>query len=332
MSKKEEPDNSDPITDNSNPETAPEVPDFNSEPDSENEDSDSGVENSTTEADTPSEEQEETKPHGDSADAEETVPVDHQLAASSDETPSKPKRSRKRQLAYGGFIVVNIAILTVTLIVLRQPKTQSTATKVSTADPGNSQTDVNKPPEPPKTQHYVSEALKLEFDYPSDWRIESNPDSTFMAIQSAQFDAKMADGTTAKARGEIHIYAKYPETTHDVTSTMVISADSEKLTYKNPTKVQRTETLLSFVRDASVKKSDAVTASFISSDLNYKSGQLVGSKNYQKTNPFIIFKVSECDEHCAQAVGVLPIATDTLKGLSQFETAKAIITSMRFNE
>jgi len=253
--------------------------------------------------------------------------------------PKPKKRISRKTLYYMSFAIINITLLAASIYVMRAPikHVQSAALPAQKASVTTSSvqettaTATKAAAEAVRSVHYVSDALKLEFDYPSDWRISSNPGNTYMTIQSAPFDTNKANGTTGKARAEITIYAKFPETTNDIADNSVISTDSEKLVYKSPTKVQRTETNLSLSRENSVSQSGVVTAGFVSSDLVYKTNQLVGSKNYRKTNPFIIFKIRGCDDLCDQVDDFTPIAVDTFKQLTAYTTAKDIISSMRFN-
>lgn len=249
---------------------------------------------------------------------------------------SKPKKFSKK-LIITSFVLVNVVILASTVWLLAQPKKNQTSTKSDvqvsdTKSSNDASKNTDSIPEVAKTLHFSSSALKLEFDYPSSWRITSNPDNTYMSIQSGQFDLIQANGTQTKARAIITIYAKYPESSDDIGGSSVISATSEKLTYKNPTKVQRSQTNLTFTRAKGVDGPDNVTAMFISGDQSYTLGQLVSSKKYQTVNPFIIFKVNACDKLCSTADVIAPASMKVINELTVFATGKDIITSMRFSE
>ncbi len=319
------------LDDNTDPTTAPEVPDF-AEP---NELDEQDARDTEATAGQPKEteqlpeEQSRVEAQEDEFREKITVPVDHQLPAEPE--AAKPKRSKKRLIVYVLFVVINIAILVATLMVLKSPKQSSQTVLKSAGSEGNT-ADATKPPETPQTLHYVSDALKLEFDYPSDWRIGSNPDNTYITIQSAPFQVNYTTGAQAKVRGYLTIYNEYPESNLDVESKSQIAAASEKLVYKNPTKIQRSETFLSFAHPSLYNNTNIVTAAFISSDLSYSPGQIVGSKNFTKTSPFIIFRLTECEDGCTQPSDLLPVSIDTMQQTTGLLTAKEIITSMRFSE
>lgn len=254
--------------------------------------------------------------------------------ATTEHQAKKPKRSKKKLLFITGFAVLNIAILAGTAWALKFPKTASSsvATTVTTTKSTDNSMDKTTT-EPPKTLHFNSDALKLEFDYPSDWRITSNPDNSYILISSAPFQIKQSDGTLTKVRAILTIFSKYVDTNVDVTSVDTIMSNSEKLVYKNPTKIQRKETFLSFKHSSLFTGTDIVTAAFISGDLQYKIGQSVGSKNFQKINPFIIFRYvddAECDDVCFGSQ--FGVSRDVFQATTELETAKGTITSMRFNE
>ncbi|HSX45136.1 MAG TPA: hypothetical protein VLF39_03475 [Candidatus Saccharimonadales bacterium] len=237
------------------------------------------------------------------------------------------------------FCIVNVGILAATNVMMRIPKKQASIVSLPTTDSSKQQvatTTATKATEKPVTKHYTSDALKLDFDYPSDWRITSNPDSTVITISSAQFDADQGGGSTTPARAEITIYAKYPENNPDVNNDSIVGANSESLTYKSPTKVQRKVTNLTYILPSTLPSaievaSDNLTSAFVSGNLVYKTGDQVNAKTYKRVNPFIIFEVNACDSLCTETQGVVPMAVDTFQNLDYFKTAKDIIASMRFN-
>lgn len=314
------------------PPTAPEVPGFE------------GV--STLESVEPS--IEHTAPEKDSLDSEQTGEVSQDKGAAEEATESmpppeekspevvKPKRNKKRLLIYGLIILINAAIITATTIVLRSPKKQSVATTASSENTTGSNPEINNNVEPPKNLHYVSDALKLEFDYPSDWRIESSPSNTFITIQSPQTEIKQANGETTKGRVVLEVHAKYTEyfngTPAIIDDKSIIAEDSERITYKNPTTVQRSETNLSFTRSANVGGSaNGFDTVFVSGNLAYKAGAMVRTQAYKTINPFIIMYFNPCQEDNCGAYVPPRVDKAAFKSNQAFSSAKEIIASARFN-
>lgn len=258
-----------------------------------------------------------------------------------EETPEKPaettaevpKKSKKKLLLTLAFVLVNTAILSGTGYLLmhkqKQPNTaMSTTTEVKTTQGTTKSPDT--PAEAPKTLHFTSDSLGFDFDYPSDWRIDSNSDNSFIIVQSAPFQVKQSDGSQKKVAATLIIYGKY-DPDLDVQDSDRIVNDSEQLVYKDPTKIQRKQTFLSYAHSSQYFNTDVVSTAFISGNLQYKVGQSVGSQNFQKINPFIILKLIDCVDTCNPSFPS-PVSRDEFVALDQLNTAKEMIKSMRFNK
>lgn len=332
-SKKEQAENY-PATDDPTPKTAPEVPGFavvsdRDEPDQEEEPA--HEEKSTGEP------EDGNTAEPDKNDEQEKEPAVHETTSQAANTPAKSKRSKKRIFFYALIVLINAAILTATVIYMRRPDKQAGVAHQQTQGAGDINADSTNTPEPPKNLHYVSDALKLEFDYPSDWRIESSPSNAFITIQSPKTDILQANGETSKGRVVMQIHAKYvdnfsqtPVTVDDATA---IAYDSEKVVYKNPTTAQRKETHLTFSRSSNVGgPATGFDTIFVSGNLVYKKGAMARSQAYKTINPFIIIYVNPClEDNCDTAYVPPRIQLETYQSMKTMTQVRDIIASARFN-
>lgn len=213
-------------------------------------------------------------------------------------------------------------------------KHKPTATGQSASLSGNSTSAASKKPLPadPSTLHYVSEPLKIEFDYPVDWRVSSSSDNSAISLASAPFQFTTREGKQTKATINISISpASTTPTFPVVNDNDVIVADSESLTYTAPTKQQRSATNISFVNSNSVKDG-TIMGLFISGSFSYKQGEPVSSKDYKTVDPRIYLSLNDCaSELCRQAYSPDYFTISDWHTNPSFKKAKSIFESLRLN-
>lgn len=250
------------------------------------------------------------------------------------------KDSKLMRLAVVVAVLVNVVMVgssgylfSVTKKSAANPDQASSKTNVALTQ--NQSTDkTTAKPEEPKIVHYSSEPLKLEFDYPSDWRIESDPSNKNIHLSSPLIKLNLADGSSAQAKVVIVIDEKYPgQLPYIVDNEARIVDNSQVITYSNPTTVQRKETNLSFskVSSAKVLTDSGISSLFISGNYAYKKGELVSSKKYTGTNPFISVYASACLDSSCDLFSAAEITPDTYKNSPTFQQVKTLLASSRFN-
>jgi hypothetical protein len=247
--------------------------------------------------------------------------------------PGGKSKMPKKILAFWVCIgIVNAALATGSIVLLTRPKPAvATAAKpvapvaVTTtkpADNSNQSADV-------KILHYESKALKLAFDYPVDWRVDSTATDNSIGLTSAKFSFTTASGKQDKGT----LYLQISDSTgpyQALNKDDKITADSEKLTYTKPATGQRAFTYVSFL---DYGYPDAVPGAFthviVSGTNIYKNGQVVGDKNYTGVSPRIYFYIDNCPDECKYAA-LGQIGPETWKNNETVQKAKAIIASMEY--
>ena len=183
------------------------------------------------------------------------------------------------------------------------------------------------------TLHYTSAPLKIEFDYPSDWHVSSSSDNSTIKLASAPFQFTAVGGKQTAATINIAItpVAKAAASFNSVNESDVIAANSETLQYTSPTKSQRSVTNVSFANDHGLKNNNILSA-FISGDLVYKIGDVVGSKKFQSIDPQISMHVDDCASGtCQQALSADVFTISDWHDNANFQKVKALLASLRLN-
>jgi hypothetical protein len=253
--------------------------------------------------------------------------------------PSK-KKHLARNLLIAGFLVLNLgmgaASADILVINKNKPDANPTNQTSSTVAPKNTiptkQTVAAKTDTPAsQTLHYVSKPLDMEFDYPIDWRIDSDSSNKHIEISSPTIDITDSGGKSEKARVQINVDNKYPkDILAIVDDSSTIAASSEQIKYQKPTKVQRKSTNLSFATLDGLSKGN-ITSLFISGNLTYAPGELVKSKNYKSINPFVSVYFNTCPDGGCHALSLGNTSAEDYKTNPIFTQLRKIIQSMRFN-
>lgn len=245
----------------------------------------------------------------------------------------KPKHSERMWFIVAGIIIGNLLIAGATAtFLLKEPPTKTTPS--ITTKPGvkvlpATTSEVTPAKEPVTNKMYVSDPLKLSFQYPSDWRIVASPDNSSITINSVPFDVKLANGSLSKASIKLEINETYKPSGLVSDSSLVRKA-SQKLVYNAPTAVQRKDTYLTYIQSVDDPSGSGVRAFFISGGNQYSDGQRVSSKDYKKVNPFITVSVNACGDSCDGATPT-DVLYDDLSNKLENLTVQKIIQSMRFN-
>ena len=300
----------------------------------------------TSEEPTPPEATTEAEQDTSSTEPSETADNTDKENTEGDHTPSKQKadpkpksakkRLSKRAVLISLVILVNLlATGSSSYLFVASSKAKPVQVKSQTLTKETSDTTVSPASEPTTptvtTKHYTAEALKTDFDYPSDWYIASNGSDQIITIQSPHFQIKELNGKLSDAQVVIDITPKYSDNNYAfIYDDSRIVMPSEKLTYTNPTKVQRTETNLSFAQFPGTTDKNGLDILFVSGDQSYATGQTVGSKTYKTINPFIAIYIQDCFKGC-QALSTAQIDAATYRSTDMLTKAKDIVKSLRFN-
>jgi hypothetical protein len=179
-----------------------------------------------------------------------------------------------------------------------------------------------------KLLHYTSKPLKVEFDYPVDWRIQSSADNKWASLTSPDFD--FTDSTGKADRGKISMRIESdPNYFGFIADSDTATIASQKLTYANPVSGQRKDTYVSFA-----SYEDSATGfqfAFVSGNLFYNKGAQLNTKNYVSINPHVSLYVDNCHQGC-QALSAASIDLKTWQTEPEMLKAQDLIKSLRINQ
>lgn len=139
------------------------------------------------------------------------------------------------------------------------------------------------------TKHYDSTTYTMGLDYPQDWTVSDT--SAKLAVVSPKLSLTTATGTTVD--GHVVVTIQNPQTNiagypaNGATATRT----SDKLTYKQPTPVQRAQTYLTYL---GYGKANALDSLYVTGDNGYQKGQNVPLSDVTKGNPLISVTFQSC--------------------------------------
>ena len=257
---------------------------------------------------------------------------------------STDKKSRfkpsKKQIIVAIVVIFNIAVFqTGSHLFVRNsqvPATQEDVNAVAdknTAVEKPSTGDTSDKQTKPKNLHYDSNALKLSFDYPIDWRVGTSSGDKEVSLTSGKFDFKNSLGATEQGKIVLSIVSKDAAGTNfnavmgDETATSV----SEKIVYSNPSTVQRKQTNLSFLGHDAELANSSFNMMVITGDYSYKKGDPITAYSYKTIEPRITAYIDTCEDSC-QAFNIGSISVDTWNSNAELIKLKEIIKTLRFEQ
>lgn len=153
---------------------------------------------------------------------------------------------------------------------------------------------------------YESSKQKLSFDYPADW----TSSETTGAIKVISPPIKLTDADGQSVTGQITLLVRtksqpLPEFDNgNATATLA----SQKMSYAKPTKVQREQTYVSFLR-FSKESVNGIDGIYVTGNFGYKAGQAVQKQDIASADPKISVTFQKCtDNSCLQNPLSLSIA------------------------
>ena len=138
------------------------------------------------------------------------------------------------------------------------------------------------------TKQYSSDAFALSFNYPTDWKVAETAAS--ITATSPTTSLPTASGTT-KGVAVLTIQNQQTTIPNYPANGALESIESPKLTYANPSGVQRAQTYLSYL---GYTNTNVISALFITGDNGYQQGQQVPMSDVVKGNPLVSVQFMTC--------------------------------------
>jgi hypothetical protein len=231
--------------------------------------------------------------------AENATPAHPQQPAEPDDDPIIPIRRKKRRWPIVLIIFILLAGATYGAYwygnnAAEKNRKQSTAQKAETAQP-KKQTATTQPAKAVPTKHYDSAGYSIGVDYPEDWTVTDN--TTKLTIVSPTQSLEAATGSMVNGHVVVTVQNQqtsipgYPE------GGAIEVLESQKISYKQPTPVQRAQTYVSYL---SFGKTNALNAMYVTGDFGYTKDQAVPMGDVVKANPLISITFQSCtSDDCA---------------------------------
>lgn len=208
-----------------------------------------------------------------------------------------------------------------------QPK-PSASTKTSTQKAATGPADTAKKEPTVPTKHYDSATYTLGLDYPETWKLTDNAAALTMASPTMSFTSV----DSSKVNGHVVVTIQNPQSTIPgyPESGAVAVQESKKLTYKQPTNVQRAQTYLTYL---SYAKSGALDGLYITGDNGYTQGQTVPLADVVQGNPLTSVKFESCtSDDCATGTPTpISLRASTWPDSTISKQVEALLESLSIN-
>lgn len=214
--------------------------------------------------------------------AHNAVPNDP--GASSQRTPSKG-----RWKIVFGVVLVLAAVGTAYYVGSRHKAPAKKSTATTTAHRQNA-----KPIKTVPTAHYDSTTYGIGIDYPTNWIVSDTAEKLTITSPTVSMETP-----TSQTNGHVIVTVQnqQPAIAGFPADGAMASLESDKLTYAQPTPVQRAQTFLSYLGYSSADNLDAL---YLTGDAGYQQGQAIPLSDVIKGNPLVSVSFATCtSDSCA---------------------------------
>jgi hypothetical protein len=177
------------------------------------------------------------------------------------------------------------------------------------------------------TKHYDSTTYTVGFDYPENWVVADNAAKLTVTSPSLQLTAQ----DTTKVSGRIVLTIQNPQSMVPgfPAAGAIAALESDKVTYKQPTSIQRAQTYVSYLGYGSQNALDTI---FITGDGGYQQGQKVAMSDITKGNPLIGVAFEACSKNdCNMATTALSVLAMNWKSSAVASQVTSLIQSIQLN-
>lgn len=233
---------------------------------------------------------------------------------------------RKRRWPKVLLVLVVLAVIAAVVFRLNSKPAKAPATNVqTTSSTKNQQAATNS--EATTTAHYDSTTYTLSFDYPQTWKVSDT--TTKLTVTSPEVSLTGADGKSTKAHVVVSMQNQQTTITGYPSGGAFASLASDKLSYKQPTQIQRAQTYVSYLGYADQSNLDAI---YVTGDNGYTQGQTVPMSDVVKGNPLISVSFLNCSTiDCSNGGSALKLQASAWKSGQASKDVTALIESLQLN-
>jgi hypothetical protein len=238
--------------------------------------------------------------------------------------PEKPKKKRRWPIILLVLILIAGAAFAAYKYGTKKAAAPSKGQKTQSAQDSTSKQDETAGV---PTKHYDSVTYTLGFDYPQNWVVSDT--EAKLTVTSPSIKLKKADGSSTGVNVVVTIQNPQTNIPGYPANGATAALASDKLTYKQPTAVQRAQTYLTYLG----YKSTGLDALYITGDNGYQQGQNVPMSDIVKGNPLVGVTFQTCSTiDCAH--GTVTSATldaSSWKGSATSKQVTDLIQSVQLN-
>lgn len=139
------------------------------------------------------------------------------------------------------------------------------------------------------TTHYDSTRFGIGVDYPTTWKLTDTNDKLLIASPSMQLTTE--NGSKVQGHVLVTVQNKQSSIPGFPSGGAVSALESQKITYKQPTPIQRAQTYVSFLSYTQVSSLDAI---YVTGDSGYLQNQLVPMSDVVQGNPLVSVTFVTC--------------------------------------
>jgi flagellar basal body-associated protein FliL len=180
------------------------------------------------------------------------------------------------------------------------------------ARPGDTVTKDNTPPtaeqktpSAPKSQitgqtkQYSATNFTVSFEYPADWTVTEAAGSGKLLVASPALKLTDASGATKQGKVLLTIRDKQQALPEFDSGNAVAARTSEKISYTQPSSVQRGSTYISLLRFADTSATSGIDGVYITGDSGYQEAQAIPKADFASVDPIIALTFEECESATA---------------------------------
>lgn len=233
---------------------------------------------------------------------------------------AKPKKKRRWPLVI--LILLVLIAVTVGAYLFATKKAAAPAAKTPAVQSRSTSTKNTEVP----TKAYTSDTYALSFDYPGNWTISDT--SAKLTVTSPA--TTLTDSSGKQTQGQVAVSIQNQQTSianYPANGATAVLA-SDKLTYKQPTQVQRAQTYLSYLS----YQGAGLDALYITGDNGYQKDQTIPMSDVVKGNPLISVMFTACGDTACQTPGAaMTLQPDAWQGSNVAKQVTALLESLQLN-
>lgn len=209
----------------------------------------------------------------------------------------KPKRNNKLYLILTTLIVIIILSIAGIFLILK-PKSSSNKS-VNTSPKTTVSKNFNNSIAPvAKITSYSSTNFSLTVNYPDNWVISDTPST--LSITSPITTIVNDKNQTVQGKIIINVSPKGQLPSDFTNAPAVAVANSQLISYTNPTPAQDAQTYLSFLQYATTTTVGGLNGIYVTGNYGYLKGQNISQSDVQSVDPLVRVSFEECSMSCKE--------------------------------